>query len=104
MGAASTTAAVPVLTYRDANAATLMDFVDPSVMAFAEPPDLVAPANPLPGLVQGSQGPPVPAAPARRATTSHPGWSGRIRWVTLVSGKPEAPKRRSGGRGGRNAH
>lgn len=41
-----------------------MDFLDPSVMAFAEPPDLAAPANPLPGLVQGSQGQPVPAAPA----------------------------------------
>jgi phospholipase C len=55
---------LPALTYRDANAATLGDFLDPSVMAFADPPNLAAPANPLPGLVQGYQGQPVPPAPA----------------------------------------
>jgi phospholipase C len=55
---------LPALTYRDANAATLADFLDPAVMAFAEPPDLAAPANPLPGLVQGYQGQPVPPSPA----------------------------------------
>ena len=32
-------------------------------MSFAEPPELAAPANPLPGLVQGYQGQPVPPAP-----------------------------------------
>ena len=36
----------------------------PAVMSFAEPPDLAAPANPLPGLVRGYQGQPVPPAPA----------------------------------------
>ena len=54
---------LPALTYRDANAATLADFLDPSVMSFAEPPDLAAPANPLPGLVQGYQGQPVRRPP-----------------------------------------
>jgi phospholipase C len=60
---------LPALTYRDANAATLADFLDPSVMAFAEPPDLAAPANPLPGLVQGYQGQPVPPTPASTVPT-----------------------------------
>ncbi len=60
---------LPALTYRDANAATLADFLDPSVMSFAEPPDLAAPANPLPGLVQGYQGQPVPPAPASTVPT-----------------------------------
>ena len=58
---------LPALTYRDANAATLEGFLDPSVMSFAEPPDLAAPANPLPGLLQGYQGQPVPPAPAATA-------------------------------------
>jgi phospholipase C len=55
---------LPALTYRDANAATLADFLDPSVMSFAEPPELAAPANPAPGLVRGYQGQPVPPSPA----------------------------------------
>lgn len=38
----------PALTSRDANAATLIDFVDLTVMAFAEPPELATPANPCP--------------------------------------------------------
>ena len=54
---------LPALTYRDANAATLADFLDTSAMTFAEPPDLAAPANPLPGLLQGYQGQPVPRPP-----------------------------------------
>jgi len=56
---------LPALTFRDANAATLMDFLDLSTMAFAEPPTLAAPANPVPGLLRGYQGQPLPpAAPA----------------------------------------
>ncbi len=55
---------LPALTYRDANATNLMDFLDTSVMTFAEPPELAAPANPLPGLEQGYQGQPVPPSPA----------------------------------------
>ena len=55
---------LPALTYRDANAATLMDFLDTSVMAFGEPPDLAPPANPVPGLIQGYQGQPAPPAPS----------------------------------------
>lgn len=58
---------LPALTYRDANAASLADFLDPSVMTFAEPPDLAAPANPGPGLLQGYKGQPYPPSPA--ATT-----------------------------------
>jgi phospholipase C len=51
---------LPALTFRDANAATLADFLDPSVLSFLDPPELAAPANPLPGLLQGYQGQPVP--------------------------------------------
>jgi hypothetical protein len=45
-------------------ARSLKDFLDTSEMTFAEPPELAAPANPLPGLVQGYQGQPVPPSPA----------------------------------------
>ncbi len=55
---------LPALTYRDANAATLADFLDPSAMSFREPPTLAKPANPLPGLLQGYKGQPVPPAPS----------------------------------------
>ena len=56
---------LPALTYRDANAATLADFLG-TTMAFAKPPKLVAPANPLPGLktvlAHGQGTPPPPDA------------------------------------------
>ena len=55
---------LPALTYRDANARNLVDFLDTSVMTFGEPPELAAPANPLPELIQGYQGQPVPPSPA----------------------------------------
>jgi phospholipase C len=61
---------LPALTYRDANAATLADFLDPSVLSFPEPPDLAAPANPLPGLLQGYQGQPVPPPAASTVPAS----------------------------------
>ena len=55
---------LPALTYRDANAATLMDFIDPSTMSFAKPPKLTAPANAAPGLnavlAHGQATPPPP--------------------------------------------
>jgi phospholipase C len=35
---------LPALTYRDANAATLMDFLDPGHAAFATPPDIQGPS------------------------------------------------------------
>jgi hypothetical protein len=44
-----------------------MDFLDTSVMSFAEPPELAKPANPLPGLLEGYSGQPSPPSPA--ATT-----------------------------------
>ncbi len=57
---------LPALTYRDANAATIMDFIDTSKMAFAEPPTLAAPANPEPDLLQAYQdGQPSPPAPSQ---------------------------------------
>ena len=34
---------LPALTYRDANAATVMDFLDPQVPAFLDPPTLAKP-------------------------------------------------------------
>jgi phospholipase C len=58
---------LPALTFRDANAANLMDFLDTSVMSFAEPPELAKPANPLPGLLEGYSGQPSPPSPS--ATT-----------------------------------
>jgi phospholipase C len=61
---------LPALTYRDANAATLVDFLDLSHMAFPEPPELAAPANPLPDLLQGYQGQPVPPTPAETTPKS----------------------------------
>jgi phospholipase C len=60
---------LPALTYRDANAASLMDFLDTSRMAFAEPPALAQPANPLPELLQGYQGQPVPPSPGATTPT-----------------------------------
>jgi phospholipase C len=55
---------LPALTYRDANAATLADFLDPTVMSFREPPTLAKAADPLPELLKGYQGQPVPPAPS----------------------------------------
>jgi hypothetical protein len=37
------------MTYRDANAHTMMDFLDRHTMHFPEPPRLPAPARPLRG-------------------------------------------------------
>jgi phospholipase C len=54
---------LPALTFRDANAASLIDFLDPSTMSFPEPPDLAAPANPLPELLQSYSGTPLPPKP-----------------------------------------
>ena len=52
---------LPALTYRDANATTLADFLDPSGISFPEPPSLATPANPLPGSRHGVSGPAGPA-------------------------------------------
>ena len=41
---------LPALTYRDANASTISDFLDLSQMSFPEPPTLAPPANPEAGL------------------------------------------------------
>ena len=38
---------LPAMTYRDANAATVMDFLDVSNAAFAKPPKIAPPANEL---------------------------------------------------------
>jgi phospholipase C len=67
---------LPALTLRDANAATLADFLDTSQMSFPEPPDLAKPANPEPGLVQGYEnGQPLPPSPSQTVpsggTTPH---------------------------------
>jgi phospholipase C len=66
---------LPALTYRDANAATLADFLDTSRMSFAEPPTLAKPADPKPGLLaEYKDGQPAPPAPS--ATTPHPAKAG----------------------------
>jgi phospholipase C len=54
---------LPALTFRDANAASLIDFLDTSRLSFPEPPSLAAPANPLPGLLKAYQGIPDPPPP-----------------------------------------
>jgi phospholipase C len=51
---------LPAPTYRDAHAASVADFLDLSPMSFLEPPELAAPANPLPGLLASTGGPPPP--------------------------------------------
>jgi phospholipase C len=51
---------LPALTYRDANATTIMDFLDLSKMHFADPPALAAPANVLGPLERCYQGQPAP--------------------------------------------
>jgi phospholipase C len=42
---------LPAMTYRDANAATVMDFLDTTRQAFREPPTIAAPAQVLPELL-----------------------------------------------------
>jgi phospholipase C len=54
---------LPALTFRDANATSLMDFLDTSHMSFATPPALAAPADPIPGLLKGYRGQPAPPQP-----------------------------------------
>jgi phospholipase C len=54
---------LPSLTYRDANAASLIDFLDTTRMSFPDPPTLAEPANPVPGLLQSYQGTPLPPSP-----------------------------------------
>jgi phospholipase C len=61
---------LPALTYRDANAATIADFLDTSQMSFPEPPTLAAPANPEPGLLAAyQQGQPAPPSPTQTVPT-----------------------------------
>ena len=55
---------LPALTLRDANAGSLIDFLDLSKMTFPEPPELAKPANPLPGLLDGYHGQPTPPPPS----------------------------------------
>jgi phospholipase C len=55
---------LPALTFRDANAASIADFLDTSHMTFPEPPELSNPANPFPELVEGYKGQPAPPPPA----------------------------------------
>ncbi len=57
---------LPALTNRDANAATIADFLDTSQMTFPEPPVLASPADPQPGLLLAyQQGQPAPPSPAQ---------------------------------------
>ena len=42
---------LPALTYRDANAATVLDFLDLSRSALKRPPAIAAPADPLPSIL-----------------------------------------------------
>ena len=51
---------LPALTARDANATTIMDFLDTRRMTFDEPPTLAAPANPLPAATACYPGQPAP--------------------------------------------
>jgi phospholipase C len=52
---------LPALTYRDANAATMLDFLDTKKMSFPEPPVLKAAPSPLPeGLFCSGETPTAP--------------------------------------------
>ena len=55
---------LPALTYRDANAGNPGGLPRPLGHVLRRAAHLAAPANPLPGLVQGYQGQPVPPSPA----------------------------------------
>src|ERR1700722_12885749 len=64
---------LPALTYRDANAHTLADFLDLSHMTSPEPPALAAPANPdaeLLSCYQNGQPDPPPPPPSSSASDS----------------------------------
>jgi hypothetical protein len=100
---------LPALTYRDANAATLVDFLDPSVMAFAEPPTSPPPptlARTGPGLYgsAGAADAGIHGPDGVLIGRSHRPSGGSVRYVTLVSGKRRRGNTWSGRRGGRNAH
>jgi len=57
---------LPALSHRDANAQTIVDFLDTSKMTFAEPPTLAKPANAVPGLLQEYKGgQPTPPKPGQ---------------------------------------
>ncbi|MCU4187309.1 hypothetical protein K6U06_23300 [Acidiferrimicrobium sp. IK] len=47
---------LPALTYRDANARTVMDFLDPKVPALASPPQLARPLDYLPEMLSTLEG------------------------------------------------
>jgi phospholipase C len=47
---------LPALTYRDANAATVLDFLDLKKQAFREPPKIAAPLHVLPELLRDLKG------------------------------------------------
>ena len=54
---------LPALTYRDANAATVRDFLDPRHAAFLEPPAIAAPSNQIASILADLFGPiQVPAS------------------------------------------
>jgi phospholipase C len=54
---------LPALTFRDANAASLIDFLDTSKMSFPEPLPLAKAANPFPELIKSYSGTPKPPPP-----------------------------------------
>jgi len=51
---------LPACTYRDANASTMLDFLNLKKMSFPEPPTLAAAPDPLPGSLSCSDQPPTP--------------------------------------------
>jgi phospholipase C len=51
---------LPACTYRDANAATILDFLDLKKMSFPEPPTLAAAPNPLPSSLSCTDKTPSP--------------------------------------------
>ena len=67
---------LPALTYRDANASTLVDFLDLSHPALLEPPKLAAPGDIIQGDLdcQLSQNPPVISSPTAPFAEDQPGY------------------------------
>ncbi len=86
---------LPACTYRDANAATVAGFLDPSKLAFPEPPTLAAAADPLPGALRCSNADPMPVIhPGKPPGTGGPAPARQrliVRWRGRRHGHGNAP-------------
>jgi phospholipase C len=82
---------LPAMTYRDANARTVADFLDTSTAALREPPQLASTGSPLAGELRCSAADPkLPILPAQKPTPKP-----RPKESTTTAGfRRRAPRRR----------